>query len=610
MQVKKRLADGLSKMLESEIEASDIEIPEDLSHGDYATTVAMQEASEHGKDPRDFAEEIASDFPVEDFEMLEKVEVAGPGYINFFLEREKHSRQVLEEVQELDFEEKEDKVLVEHTSPNPNKPLHMGTMRTSILGDTIARLAKRLGYQNEILNYINDLGRQSARTVYAYQNFLEDIADEDMEKKPDFWIGLLYSEAGEHLEENPEDEEKVQDIIQNIEARGTEDFELMEELVGKSLHGQLETAYRANVFYDLISFESDIVNSGLFKEAFEQLKQLESVYEVEEGEDKGCLVINLSDYEDEMGGMKKPYKILKRSDGTATYTAKDIAFTMWKFGLIESDFLYSEFDEQPNGETLWSTGGEEEKKFGDADTVINVIGSPQKYPMKVIKYSLKALGFEEEAEMFDHMHFKFVYLPGRVAYSGRKGNWVGKHADAVLDRAEELALEEVEERHEDMGEEKQQDIAEKVAVAAVRYFIMKFSREKEIHFSFDKALDWEGDSGPYLLYATARAHGILKKSEGKGEFTRFENDVEYRLARDIERFRDVLEESFDSREPAYLVNYLKDLAETFNKFYHHSPVLSADDEELKRSRLALVESYASVMEEGLKLLGIEPLEEM
>ena len=599
---KKDLASELGKILELEVSEEDIERPEP-EHGDFAYPT-MKAAAEKGENPRQLAEKTADSF---DMDGIVDVKVAGPGYLNFYLEREKYSQEVIDTAGKVE-KENERKIIVEHTSPNPNKPLHMGTMRTALLGDSIARIAEKLGHEVEVQDYINDLGRQTARTLYAYRNFMDTLDDDTLEKKDDFWIGMLYSEAGQHLEENPEEEEKVQELIRKIEEGDPETVDLMDEVVDKSVKGQLATAHRSNVYYDILPMERHVMNSNLLEECMDQLHQLDRVYEVEEGEDEGCIVIELSDYEDQLGGMKKPYKILFRSDGTATYTAKDIAFTMWKFGLLDSNFTYEEFMEQPGDGTLWTTGGDTEREFGDADEVINVVGGEQSYVMDVIKYSLDALGHEEASENFHHMGFKYVYLPGKVSYSGRKGNWVGKHADAVLDRAEQLALEEIQDRY-DFGEEREEEIADSVSVAAVRYFITKFTREKEIDFSFEKALDWEGDSGPYLLYSNARAHGILEESDMEPEFTVYEKDVEYELIRKLDEFGEVLKLSYSSREPAKVAHYLKELAEKFNSFYHSCPVTGAE-EELQRSRLAVVDAYIEVMESGMELLGIEPLKEM
>lgn len=585
----------------------ELDVPDELEHGDYTTTVAFELGNTIGENPRDVAQDIVEQFEETDY--VERIEVAGPGYINFYLDRTQRGQHILQNVEHISFEPVGEKVVVEHTSPNPNKPLHMGTMRCAILGDTIARVGDFIGYNVEVQNLINDLGRQSATTVYAYRNFLDELDEEDKEKKADFWVGILYSKAAQYLETEGSIGD-VDQIIRDIEDGGNETAELKDDLVEQSVRGQLETAFRSNITYDALIFERDIIASNLYEEGLEQIKSMDRVYKAENREDKGCIVLDISDFEDELGELQKPYKILIRSDGTATYVAKDIVLTLWKFGMLETSMRFHEFVDQPNSEPLWSSGGDTEKAFGDADKVINVIGAEQKYPQKIIKYSLKALGLDEAADNFDHMHFKFVYLPGRVAYSGRKGNWVGKHGDAVLDRAYELALDEVEERHDDLSQDEMEDIAEQVAIAAVRYFLLKFTREKDIDFSFEKALDWEGDSGPYLLYSTARAQSILNKADMEPQFTTYEDDVEYELVQALDEFSTVVQETFESEEPAKLAHYLKSLAETFNTFYHHAPVLAADTEELQASRLAIVDGFVTVMEQGLDLLGIEPLEEM
>lgn len=602
--IKQDIVDSLGHELEIEVSENDIEVP-DAEHGDFAYPV-MKAAGKKGRNPRGLADEVIQQIEID---KVEKIEVAGPGYLNFFLDRERHASEVLNSDITEGMKRKDEKVIVEHTSPNPNKPLHMGTMRAAVLGDTIARLGDYSGYEIEVQNFMNDLGRQIAKITYGYENLMDRISDEDKDKKDDFWIGLLYSETGNFIDQNPDEEKEVDNIIQKMEEAGNKYADLKDDLVEKSLRGQLQTAYRTNIYYDFLIFERNIVEYGILEEAMDRIKELDSVYKVEEGEDEGCLVMDISDYQEEIGELQKPYKILKRSDGTAVYTGKDIALTMWKFGLLDSQFKCEQFEEQPNGNPVWKTGGNQIKDFGDADRVINVIASRQSYPMKVIKYGLKALGFEEESENFHHAGFKYVYLPGKVAYSGREGNWVGKHGDAVLERCQELALDEIQDRYE-FTEEKERDISEKVAVAAVRYFILKFSNQKEIEFSFEKALDWEGDSGPYLLYSNARAHGIIDESEEKPVFNTYTEDVEYELIRKISEFEEVVESSFDSQEPVELTHYLKNLAETFNTFYHRCPVNSAETTELKQSRLKITESFIQVMEQGLELLGIEPLKEM
>lgn len=606
----------LNELFEGDVE---LEVPNNLELGDYATPAALEEANRKGENPREYAEQIAVEFPTDNYDYVESVEVAGPGYINLTLDRTALGAQVLSETAE-GFDPRDEKVIVEHTSPNPNKPLHMGTMRCAILGDAMARIADYLGYEVEVQNYINNLGRQTATTVYAYEEFQDELAEEDRARKADYWVGVLYSKAAQYLEENSEADDRVQQIIQDIEQQDTESFELMTELVGKSLQGQIETAHRSNALYNLIVFESDVVESGLFEETMDRLRELDKVYEITEGEDAGCTVIDMTDYLDELGDMEKPYKILVRSDGTATYTAKDIALTMWKFGIIDSVFGYEEYGTRPDDVPYYSTGGDRAMDFGAADKVFNVIGRPQAFPMQVIEAALRTLGFEEEADSFNHLDFKFVYLTGdalpegaeeeRVAYSGRKGNWMGRHGDAVLDRAYELAVKEIESRHPDRSDEWTEELADTVAVAAVRYFILKFSRKKDIEFSFDKIMDWQGDSGPYMLYSNARAHSVLEGVDVEPAFTAYEQDIEVRLFHELDRFDDVVQEAFKVQDAAKVANYMRELSETFSSFYHKCPVQQAETEELTQSRAALTEGFITVMEQGLELLGIESVKEL
>nr|EGQ40858.1 MAG: arginyl-tRNA synthetase [Candidatus Nanosalinarum sp. J07AB56] len=603
---KDEIAQEVSDKLGSTVDVHDIETPP-VHHAAYAYPV-MQEASDRDRDPMRLAKETASGLDLSNMSHVESVSTAPPGYLNFELDWSSYGNRLLQQAP-IAPEEKDAKVVVEHTSPNPNKPLHMGTMRCAVLGDSIARLADYSGFDVEVQNFMNDLGRQIAKVTYGYDHLRSQLSEEELQQKDDFWIGLLYSKTGNYIEQNPNGEDKVDHYIQQIEAGDTHEAELKDELVSKALKGQLQTAYRSNTFYGLLVFERSIVESGMFEEAMEKIRTLDRVYEVEEGEDEGCVVIDISD-QNQLGNLQKPYKVLQRSDGTAVYTAKDIALTMWKFGLLDSEFQCGVFDQQPNGEAVWTTDGDTERQFGNASEVINVVGTRQSYPMHVIEASLNALGYEEEAESFHHAGFKFVYLPGKVSYSGREGNWVGKHGDAVLDKCRELALEEVQGRHENLEPDAQEEIAEKVAVAAVRYFLLRFSRDSDIDFSFEKALDWQGDSGPYLLYTAARAHGILDKVDAKPEFSSVETDVEKELVRQLGELQTIAESAYEARDPVKVAQYAKRLAENFNTFYHDCPVKGAGTHEVKSSRIALTKTYTQVFGQALGMLGIETTQKM
>ena len=615
--LKREITAELNSIMDTDVS---LEAPNNTEFGDYATPAAIQDANERGENPHEYAAEVVDQLPTEEWDFLQSVDVAGQGYINFHLHREVLGEAVLNQIDDPDINDKDKKVVVEHTSPNPNKPLHMGTMRCAILGDSISRVAEYLGYDVEVQNYINDLGRQSATAIYAYKNFYDSLSEDEKERKADYWIGVLYAKAAQYLEENEEADEEVEEIIRDIEEGDNENHELMQEVVEKSLRGQIDTAHRTSIYYDLIEFEGDVVRSGLFKEAVDKLRDVDKVYEITEGEDEGCIVIDMQDYEEELGEMKKPYKILIRSDGTATYTAKDIALTLWKFGVIDSEFQYRKFDTRPDGEDYWATGGDQDLVFGNADSVINVIGRPQKFPMQVVESALRALDFEEQADNFNHLDFKFVYLTGdalseettadKVAYSGRKGNWMGKHGDAVLDQTNDLALEEIQTRYPEKDSEAAERIAEKVSVAAVRYFLLRFSRKKEIDFSFSKVLDWSGDSGPYMLYSVARAHGILEGLDVEPDCIELSEEAEIELLHQLDEFHEVVQHTYEIQEPSKLCHYLRSLAEVFNTFYHKCSVKDAETEAVKKSRAALTWGFITVMEEGLDLLGIETVEQL
>lgn len=604
--VKQRLADQISTALDTNVEAQDIETPR-IQHAGYAYPV-MQEANKQGQKPMKLARRAASEIELQKLPHINSVKATAPGYLNFEVDWSSYGAE-LRGAAPLKPDEADEKVIVEHTSPNPNKPLHMGTMRCAVLGDSIARLADYSGFEVEVQNFMNDLGRQIAKVTYGHDHLVDRLSSEDKDNKDDFWIGLLYSETGTYIDQNLGKEDEIDNYIQRIEAGNTDEAELKDELVSKALKGQLQTAYRSNTFYDLLVFERSIVESGMFEEAMDKIRTLDTVYEVEDGEHEGCLVIDVSDQE-QLGDLQKPYKILQRSDGTAVYTAKDIALTMWKFGLLDSEFECEVFDRQPNGEKVWTSDGDTEKQFGDASQVINVVGTRQSYPMQVIKSSLDALGYEEEAKSFHHAGFKFVYLPGKVSYSGREGNWVGKHGDAVLDKCHELALSEVQDRHQDLGSEEQDEIAEKVAVAAVRYFLLRFNRDSDIDFSFEKALDWEGDSGPYLLYTAARAHGILEHVDEEPHFKHISALEEKKLLRQLGEQQTVAGSAYEARDPVKVAQYAKTLAEQFNTFYHECPVKQAPIEEIKQTRTAITQTYSEVFNQTLEILGIETTQKM
>ncbi|MHA1237782.1 MAG: arginine--tRNA ligase [Candidatus Odinarchaeia archaeon] len=624
----KEAATILSKCLASEnivLEYDDIRKtlsePPDPKFGDLSSTICFTLAKKLKSSPLHIAKNLVDKIKLTSDSLIEKVEAANPGYINFYLNWSNFNKIVLNSI----VEKGENygalsigagrKVVVEHTSPNPTKPIHLGTLRCAVLGDIISRVLRYAGYNVEVQNYMDDLGRQVAVLTWGYLNIAEKVPRKE-EYKDDFWLGLIYTKSAQMLEEKPELEEEIREILKKMEEGNNEIASVAEKLVKKAAVGQLKTVWRMNIFYDLVVWEKDIVRSGLFKEAINKMMSTGKVFKIKEGEDAGCIVIDMADFEDVFKTMKKTYKILVRSDGVSTYTGKDIAFQMWKFGLAEADLKFKVLEKQPNGEDLWETdsNGEHLERFGRANKVINVVGYEQKFPQQVVYYALKAMGYEEAFRNSYHMAFKWVWLPEQVAFSGRKGTWIGFHADAALDKAVELAFKEVDKRNPDESEETKRKLAEKIGVGAVKYYIGKFNAEKKIVINWEDVLNFEGDAAPYIQYAYVRTKGILEKVEKEVDpinYALLIDETEKKLIKHLAKFPENVKECAETYQCHLIPQYAFNLATLFNEFYHKLPVIKAESEELKNARLRLVRCTAQVIKNCLeKLMGIEIPEKM
>lgn len=590
-----------------------IEEPSNPEFGDYACTIAFELAKKERKSPQTIAKEIVEKIKIGEDSIIKKIEVKGP-YINFFLDWSKLSLSVINDILNKKekygaFDGKREKVVIEHTSANPNKPLHMGTARCAILGDITARLFKYCNYDVEVQNYIDDLGRQAALTVLGKIKKGDEVPFKK-EYKGDYYAGLLYIKGCEIADEY---KDEVNKIIKDIEEGKGEIAKIKEELLSQSVRGQLETAWRLNIFYDLLVWERDIVRSGLFSEALKKIMSTGFAKKLESGPDAGCIVVDMKQFENELGEMKKPYKIIVRSDGTATYVGKDIAYHMWKFGLFPFNFKYSKYAVQPNDNVLWSTGGGEEKEtFGNAEKIIDVVGFEQKHAMLVSYYAIKSLGFEEQFKNCHHLSFEHVWLPGE-RFSGRKGNWIGYHVDAVLDKAHKKAYEEILLRNANLSEDEIHKIAEQIAVAAIRFYISKFDLDKKIIFDYDKALDFNGETGPYCQYACLRARKILEKT-GYVEYplkeAKFKNEEEIQLIKELSKFPAIIKRAVEKIVPDKIAKYTYLICSKFNEFYSKCHVLKEEDEEIRNSRIALVMAFKYIVETCLDILGIEVPEVM
>ncbi|CAB49601.1 arginine--tRNA ligase [Pyrococcus abyssi] len=611
-----KVIESLAPGWKGEIEFKDTPSPE---LGDFGTPVAFKLARVMKKPPFQIAELIVEELKKELPEGIREVRAIN-GYVNFFVDYGYLARQLIVEVLEKgDRFGSSDigrgkKVIVEHTSVNPTKPLHMGHARNAILGDSMARILRFLGYEVEVQNYIDDLGIQFAQVYWGYlklrekfEKIMKELKEKGIKEDPiDHVLGLLYVEVNRVLEENPEIEAEIRDIMKKLESGELNGRELAESVV----RAQMVTTYRLGIKYDLLVWESDIVSRKLFEIAVKLLERNENFYTPNEGKYKGAFVMDLSKL---FPDMKNPYLVLRRSDGTATYTGKDIAYHLWKFGKIDVDLLYKPWDEH-----TWTTApdGESVKgKFGGADIVINVIGAEQRHPQMAIKHALKLLGFEDAAENLHHLAYEHVERP-EGKFSGRKGTWVGFTVDEVINEAIKRARELIEEKSPGLSDEEKEEIAEKVGVGAIRYNMVKYSPDKKIIFRWEDVLNFEGESAPYIQYAHARCSSILRKA-GNPEWEALLKEANFKELTEREReliillskFPEVVEQAGRDVKPHLIAWYANELASLFNKFYMDHPVIKAE-KGIREARLLLVMAVRQVLRNSLWLLGIEAPDRM
>ena len=623
----RRLINEVTELLrQAGVEEPRLEIPKHPSYGELSSTAPFELARKLKRPPIQIAEETVRKMDFSAARLVASAEAVAPGYINFRVRwglfAESVVGEVLEERENYGFKPSGEgrTVLVEHTSVNPNKALHIGHARNVCLGDTLARLFTKLGYRVVVANYIDDSGNQMADIHLAFRKLGYSEQPPDGERF-DEYCGRVYAEVNKRVESEPELAAEKRRIIAELEDTSSETFRYNRRLVSRVLREQLSTCWRLGARYDILNRESDIIAFDIWRETFERLKKSGIIYLAEDGPKRGCWLISLAGHPTLS---REGDEVLVKSDGVTTYVARDIAYAAWKLGLLERDFTYSVWGENPDGTRILITDPDGDERFtlGSTWLSVNVIDARQKRPQEVVKYGVKALGAGEGR----YIHFAYAVVTlskrdaerlgveagGRFTHmSGREGIYI--NADTVLDVIKHKAAEEAAKRHPDWGRERLEETGEKIAVAALRYDLLKSDAEKMIVFDTEEAASLEGDTGPYLQYSYARATRILEKSGWAEHSVKPPSDelheAEKELVRKLAQMPLVMEEVEKLLLIKRLAVYAHELSSTFNDFYEKCPVLGAG-EETTRFRLGLVKAFRQVMENVCWVLGIPLLEEM
>jgi len=632
-----RLKAALGSMIRTQwnIEPPDIvlNLTPRVDLGELATPVPLALARQLKKPPRTIAEEIIA--KLGKIDGIERMEVAGAGYINFYFDR----AAAIRSSRLRGFPGDEEKVIVEHTNINPNKAAHIGHLRNAAIGDTFVRTLRSSGRKVEVQNYIDNTGVQVADVIvglkYVEKKSLEDV--KRMAQKPsskfDYYCWDVYARVtGFYETEDPKHNLRAQTLKQ-IEEGHNETAEMAEIVAMTIVRYHLQTMARINVAYDLLPRESDILHLKFWEHAFRLLRERDAIFLEKEGKNAGCWVMRL-----DTEGHEED-KIIVRSNGTVTYVGKDIAYQLWKFGLLSQDFKYEIYDPEKDVWVTSSTGGRQDHPpFGHGHTVYNVIDVRQSYLQNVVRQGLLSLGFQDEALRSVHFSYEVVALTpscaqqlgielseedkkrSHIEVSGRKGQ--GVKADDLLDTLETEARQEVVKRNPGLTPTETETIAHQIGVGALRYFLLKFTRTAIIAFDFKEALNFDGETGPYVQYAAVRANNILHKVREVDPAFDFsavhamlndpklvgflnESDDIWDLLYTILRLDEIGNQVIVTLEPASLAKYAFTLAQRFNLFYHRYRIVSEEDPAKRLFYILVVDFVREGLTKALDLMGID-----
>ena len=586
--------------------------------GDITCNVPFLLSKQLKKSPQEISNELSQMYNFDDMPQIKNVEPHPSGYLNFSIDYTKFNNLVIslslqENYGKLEFGNNE-KIVVEHTSVNPNKALHVGHIRNIILGDVVSKILKKANYDVKVLNYVDDSGLQVADIIVGFTELGFSQESPDNEKFDHYCGDTVYVKTTEKYESDNELEGKRHEILKQIEDRSSEVSKIAQTITRKVLNEQLKTVWNLGVFYDCLNFESQIIHSKLWETIFEKLKSDNQIKYEDEGDNAGCWVIP-ADGEDD--------KILVRSNGVATYIAKDIPYAAWKLGLVDDPFYYKIHSTQKNSQTLYETSLDGDNKLNfSGSKVITVIDNRQIRLQKIVsglmaKFKEEGaythLGYESVTLSADTVKSLGLSVDGESAQmSGRKGLYV--NADTVLETLTKRVYDESKSRNETLSESELQNIANIVAVGTIRYEMIKPDLDKIITFDLKNSLRLEGDTCSYIQYSYARASRILEKTDAKPNFDLgFEllsSEYETNLIKKIAMFDVQVNDAVNNLSPKVIAKYSYDLAVTFSSFYEHVKVLTSETPELLNARLCLVVSFQKTLKASLCLLGIDAPERM
>jgi arginyl-tRNA synthetase len=620
--------------------------------------------------PRSIAERLKT--ALEQADEVARIEVAGAGYLNVFYDRARLLALFAEPpAAALQVPANGSKRMVEHTSINPNKAAHIGHVRNAVLGDTFVRILRATGQNVEVQNYIDNTGVQVADVVVGFLHLermtLEDIKALDAAlpaARPfDYYcwdlytrVGLFYRTGNSSGSLDPEPLKLRTGVLHAIEAGNNPTAELADYVATRNVECILDSMERLDIRYDLLARESEILHLHFWEHAFELMKKAGVIRYETEGRNRGCWVMP---FESHTGTDEHDAdKILVRSNGTVTYTGKDIAYQLWKLGRLGLDFHYRLFRTYPDGKTTWMTSGHvvadasgqpPRPHFGGGEVVYNVIDSRQSYPQEIVARGVAALVPEVGKEASVHLAYEMVALSPAaceelgiaiseedrdrpfIEMSGRKG--LGVKANDLIDRLETDALREVDSRHPDLPETARRQTAHQIAVGALRYFLLKFTRNSVIAFDFSEALSFEGETGPYCQYAAVRANSIFRKLDpavyeaGAALIRQTAREEEtarqaaetlggeagteiWSLVLLAQRLDEILAQCAATAEPANLAKYTFNLARAFNLFYHRYRIIAEEDETTRAVLIAVADIARRQLTLALATLGIAVPERM